>query len=288
MRKTRSNDLRLLFGSRCRFITDECALVLRSWGPGNCKRSRRSADPLTRFLVPLFPAFTPPRRGTSCTSSRCRRGRDRCGPPFRRSAAAWAGLRRRRPGGWPRPARAASCGGTPSPADRWSSKAAAWESQSRAARHRLHRQAAPRSPPAEPAAPAPRGRGPSAVHGLPIRPQNLHPEQEPDRVLLELQHHRFEHVEGLALVLHQRILLRIAAQTDAFLQVVHREQVVLPQPVDHAQHHHPLVVAHGRRAQNLLLRLVALLSACQRSPRPARAGSAPRIDARSSSRLKPK
>ena len=132
MRKTRSNDLRLLFGSRCRFITDECALVLRSWGPGNCKRSRRSADPLTRFLVPLFPAFTPPLRGTSCTSSRCRRGRDRCVPPFRRCAAAWAGLSRRRPGGWPRPARAPSCVRTPSQSDRWLLKARARESQSRA------------------------------------------------------------------------------------------------------------------------------------------------------------
>ena len=35
--------------------------------------------------------------------------------------------------------------------------------------------------------------------------------------------------------------------------------MILPQPVNHAQHHHPLVIAHGRRAQNLFLRLVLLL-----------------------------
>ncbi len=53
-------------------------------------------------------------------------------------------------------------------------------------------------------------------------------------------------------------LLRIAAQADPLFQVIHREQVILPQPVDHAQHHHPLVVAHGGRAKNLLLGLVGL------------------------------
>ena len=47
-------------------------------------------------------------------------------------------------------------------------------------------------------------------------------------------------------------------RSDPFFQVVHVQQVILPQPVDHAQHHHPLVVAHGRRAQNLLLGLVSL------------------------------
>ena len=63
-------------------------------------------------------------------------------------------------------------------------------------------------------------------------------------------------VEGLPLVRHQRVLLRIPAQADAFLQVIHRQQVIFPQAVDHAQHHHPLVIAHGLRAQNLFLGLV--------------------------------
>ena len=59
-----------------------------------------------------------------------------------------------------------------------------------------------------------------------------------------LRHHGFEHVEGFALVGHERILLRIAAQADAFLQVIHGEQVVFPEAVDHAEHDHALVIAH--------------------------------------------
>ena len=35
--------------------------------------------------------------------------------------------------------------------------------------------------------------------------------------------------------------------------------MILPQAVDHAQHHHPLVIAHRLRAQNLLLGLILLL-----------------------------
>jgi pilus assembly protein CpaE len=51
--------------------------------------------------------------------------------PVRR-CVGWLHLRR--PAGWPPPAPAASCGGTPSPARRWSSRAARVESRSRAAR----------------------------------------------------------------------------------------------------------------------------------------------------------
>ena len=92
---------------------------------------------------------------------------------------------------------------------------------------------------------------------LPVGAEDLHAEEEADGVFLELQHHGFEHVEGLALVGHQRILLRIAAQADALLEVVHREQVVLPQAVDDAEHHHALVIAHGCGAEDFLLGLVA-------------------------------
>src|ERR1035441_1849121 len=34
------------------------------------------------------------------------------------------------------------------------------------------------------------------IHRLPIGSKNLHPEQEPDGVFLELFHHRLEHIEG--------------------------------------------------------------------------------------------
>ena len=88
--------------------------------------------------------------------------------------------------------------------------------------------------------------------GLAVGSENLHAEQEADGVFLELQHHGFEHVERLALVGHQRILLRIAAQADAFFQVVHGKQVVFPQAVDDAEHDHALVIAHLRRREDLL------------------------------------
>ena len=91
------------------------------------------------------------------------------------------------------------------------------------------------------------GRG---VDGLAIGAEDLHPEEEADRVFLELRHHGFEHVEGFLLVGHQRILLRITAQADAFLQVIHGEQVVFPEAVDHAEHDHALVVAHLRSGED--------------------------------------
>ena len=51
--------------------------------------------------------------------------------------------------------------------------------------------------------------------------QDLHQVQIANRLFLEALHHLFEHVEGLALVLDQRIVLPVAAQADAFFQVVH-------------------------------------------------------------------
>ena len=82
------------------------------------------------------------------------------------------------------------------------------------------------------------------LDGRAVGSEDLHAEEEADGVFLELQHHGFEHVEGFLLVGHQRILLRIAAQADAFLQVIHGEQVIFPEAVDHAEHDHALVVAH--------------------------------------------
>ena len=47
-------------------------------------------------------------------------------------------------------------------------------------------------------------------------------------VLLELEHHLLEHLEGLFFVCDERVLLGVAAQTDALLEVIHGEEVVLP------------------------------------------------------------
>ncbi len=85
--------------------------------------------------------------------------------------------------------------------------------------------------------------------GLAVGADDLHAEEVASGVFLEAQHHGFEHVEGLFLVGDEGILLGVAAQADAFLEVVHGEQVVLPQAVEDGEHDDALVVAHavGRR-----------------------------------------
>ncbi len=77
------------------------------------------------------------------------------------------------------------------------------------------------------------------------------------RVLLEAQHHRFKHFERLFFIGHERVLLGVATQADAFLQVVHGKQMVLPQAVEDREHDDALVVAHLRRRKNLLLDVIA-------------------------------
>ena len=47
-------------------------------------------------------------------------------------------------------------------------------------------------------------------------------EQVADRLILDAIHHVLEQHVGLFLVLDQRIFLAVAAQADAFLQVIHR------------------------------------------------------------------
>ncbi len=77
------------------------------------------------------------------------------------------------------------------------------------------------------------------------------------RVLLEAEHHGLEHLEGLLLVGHEGILLGVPAQADAFLEVVHGEEMVLPKAIEDAEHNDAFVVAHGRGAEDLLLDVVA-------------------------------
>ena len=52
-------------------------------------------------------------------------------------------------------------------------------------------------------------------------------------------------------------MLTVAAQADAFAQVVHAEQVVFPVLVEHAQHDDALVMAHRVGTDQLLLGVVA-------------------------------
>src|SRR6185503_19551729 len=88
---------------------------------------------------------------------------------------------------------------------------------------------------------------------------DLHQIKISGRVLLELLHHAFEHVEGLTLVLDKRILLTVPTQTDSFLEVVHVQQVIFPKLVEHAQHDHALVIAHSIGANQLFLCVIARL-----------------------------
>ena len=90
-----------------------------------------------------------------------------------------------------------------------------------------------------------------------IRADDLHAEEMAGGVLLEAEHHGLEHLEGLLLVGDERILLGVAAQADAFLEVVHGEEMVLPEAIEDAEHDDALVITHGRGAEDLLLDVVA-------------------------------
>ena len=76
-------------------------------------------------------------------------------------------------------------------------------------------------------------------------------------VFLEAEHHPFEHLEGFALVGNEWILLRVAAETDALLEMVHGKEVILPKAVEDGEHDDTLVVAHLLGAEDLLFDVVA-------------------------------
>ena len=84
----------------------------------------------------------------------------------------------------------------------------------------------------------------------------LEPEQVLDDLVLDSLLHQGEELEGLLLVLDQRIALAVAAQPDPFLQVVDGEQVVFPLLVDDLEHHEALVEPHRLGPEDLFLGLV--------------------------------
>ncbi len=99
----------------------------------------------------------------------------------------------------------------------------------------------------------------------------LEAEEVLHELVLDALLHQREELEGLLLVLDERVALAVAAQADSLLQVIERQQVVLPLLVHDLQHHELLVEPHGLRAEQLLLRLVPAVSA----PREGLPGSAP-------------
>ena len=53
-------------------------------------------------------------------------------------------------------------------------------------------------------------------------------------------------------------MLPIAAKPDAFFQVIHAQQVIFPLLVDHTEHDHALVMAHGVESNELFFGFVPL------------------------------
>ena len=68
-----------------------------------------------------------------------------------------------------------------------------------------------------------------------------------------------EHVEALALVLHQRVALGVRPQADALAQVVHLVEVLAPLAVEHGEQHAALELAHDLVAELLLAAVVRRL-----------------------------
>src|SRR6185503_14194461 len=94
---------------------------------------------------------------------------------------------------------------------------------------------------------------------LPLLGRHLrvHAPEVHDDLVLDPLLHQAEHGEGLLLVLGERVALAVAAQPDPLLEVVHRQQVVLPGGVDDVQHQGALVLAHRLFAKGALLLFVA-------------------------------
>ncbi len=90
------------------------------------------------------------------------------------------------------------------------------------------------------------------LDGSAVGADDLHAEEVARGVFLEAHHHGLEHLEGLFLVGDEGILLGVAAEADAFLEVVHGEEVILPEAVEDGEHDDALVVAHlvGRRGSS--------------------------------------
>ena len=91
--------------------------------------------------------------------------------------------------------------------------------------------------------------------------------QVADDLLVDAILHRREEREALLLVLDERIALAVAAQADAFLQVVEAVEVVLPLRVDDLQHDVALDPVQDRRLGDQRFLLLVLLDAPASRPR---------------------
>src|SRR5207342_136436 len=77
--------------------------------------------------------------------------------------------------------------------------------------------------------------------------------------VLNVRHQLDEHVVGLGLVLNQRILLRVAAEVNAFPQRIHRVQMLLPESIDRVQNDVSLETLDRRRLLVTRFALIGVL-----------------------------
>src|SRR5256884_3160233 len=84
----------------------------------------------------------------------------------------------------------------------------------------------------------------------------LHAHQLLGHVRIHAPDHVLEHVVPLLLVGLEGVHLPVAAQPDALLQVIHVEEVVLPERVERLEHDELFQVAHDGRAEGRLALLV--------------------------------
>ena len=87
---------------------------------------------------------------------------------------------------------------------------------------------------------------------------NLDVEEVADRFVVDARHHVFEENERFLLELDERIFLRVAAEADAFLQVIEREKVIFPLGVDDVENDAAFEPAHEVVTELLFFFLVAM------------------------------
>src|SRR5512139_1338064 len=88
--------------------------------------------------------------------------------------------------------------------------------------------------------------------------RGLDPEEALHRGLHDAALHLLEHVESFLLVFDEGVLLAVAPEAHAFLEMVHGEEVVLPLVVHRLEHEELLEPPHELRSDLGLLVVVAL------------------------------
>src|SRR5712692_2832029 len=96
------------------------------------------------------------------------------------------------------------------------------------------------------------------VVGMALRLLHLDVEEIADGFVVDAGHHVFEEHEGFFLEFDQGIFLAVAAQADAFFQMVEGEKVIFPLRIDHVENNAALEPAHQLGSELLFLFVVAL------------------------------